>query len=101
MKEFFIALLMGTIERLEQTALVAIFQKVHDTESKEEYLLTLYSAKFLTRSLSKFTSATKTKLDDVLVAEIGKAADASAAANGVILEGQTIAFKIVPTNDPQ
>lgn len=93
MKEFFISLLLGTIEQLEETALIAILQNLHD-KNLEQYKAAIYGGTALVGSLLPLVQKTKTNLDDIILRGLQDAINQSAANNGINLN---VPVTIMPT----
>lgn len=93
MKEFFISLLLGTIEQLEETALIAILQNLHDKDL-EKYKAAIYGGAALVGALLPLVQKTKTNLDDVVLRGLQDAINQSAQNNGINLN---VPVTIMPT----
>ena len=95
MKEFFINLLLGSIEQLEESSLLAILQALHD-KNIEQYKAAIYGGNALVTSLLPHVQKTKTNLDDVVLRGLQDAIQKSAANNGIDL---TVPVTIAPTEE--
>jgi hypothetical protein len=84
MKEFLLNLLLGTLEQLEESSLVAILQKLHD-KNIDQYKAAIYGGYALVQGLKPLVVSTKTNIDDVVLEGLLKAITTSATTNGIDL----------------
>ena len=66
MKQFLINFLLGSIEQLEESALIAILQNLHE-KNLDQYKAAIYGGNALCKSLLPLVTGTKTNVDDVPV----------------------------------
>lgn len=84
MKEFLINLLLGTIETLEESALIAILQTLHD-KNLDQYKAAIYGGNALVKALQPLVKGSKTNIDDVILKGLQDAIEQSARNNGIDL----------------
>ena len=84
MKQFLINLLLGSIEQLEESALIAILQNLHE-KNLDQYKAAIYGGNALVKALLPLVTGTKTNVDDVILRGLQDAINQSAKDNGIDL----------------